>query len=211
MKDQITTSIVSALVGGAVAAIAIFAVKGNESKFDTLEVGSLKVTKDFTMHPDKAEAPLVVIKDGGTVTSGALIANHLMANQVSGSVLVANRLFTTPDNLANTPMNQWRFFTEMGASPTAGGELIVRSPQGAFIAGNPAVENGQFVRVGFDANDLVQVFAANNATKQIAPIAVQQPQQAAAATDQTSATPTDSTAPAAPYDTATAPTGGATR
>lgn len=186
MKEQLMTSVVSALVGGAVAAIAIFSNGGNTSKMDSLEVGSLKVTKELNVQMDNSANPLLMIKDGGTITSGSFIANHVMANQVSGSVLVANRLFTTPDNLAQTPMNQWRFFTEMGASPQAGGELIVRSPNGAFVAGSPGVEQGQFVRVGFNMNDLVEVIAANNVTKAIAPIAVQSPPN----TDATSTTPT---------------------
>ncbi|MDR2705294.1 MAG: hypothetical protein LBC02_05915 [Planctomycetaceae bacterium] len=160
MSDKIVSSLFSALVGGIVGACVVFFLSG-KTKFDSLEVGSLKITKQATLLNTEGKDD-VVIKDGSVLANNVILGKKFIAQQYQGHVFVGNRMFTSPDNLMEKPMDQWKFFTEIGSSDTIGGELIVRSPHGANVVGQP-VNTGTLFRIGFDeGSDSPRAFARSN-------------------------------------------------
>lgn len=173
MSEKIVSAVISALVGGAVGAAVVFFVAG-KSKFETLEVGSLKITKDATLLNAEGKED-VVLKDGSVLANNVILGKKFIGTQYQGHVMVANRMFTSPDDLVATPMESWRFYTEMGASNETGGEVIVRSPSGANVVGQP-VNNGVFLRTGFDKSDNPQLFARVNQNGVTLPVPFMRPQ-----------------------------------
>ncbi|MDR2757682.1 MAG: hypothetical protein LBC20_18480 [Planctomycetaceae bacterium] len=160
MSDKIVSSLFSALIGGIVGACVVFFMSG-KTKFEALEVGSLKITKQATLLNAEGKDD-VVIKEGSVLANNVILGKKFIGTQYQGHVFVGNRIFTSPDDLVGTPMEKWKFFTELGSSEEMGGELIVRSPHGANVVGQP-VNTGALFRVGFDkGNDAPQLFARSN-------------------------------------------------
>jgi hypothetical protein len=160
MSDKIVSSLFSALIGGIVGACVVFFLSG-KTKFDSLEVGSLKITKQATLLNAEGKDD-VVIKEGSVLANNVILGKKFIGTQYQGHVFVGNRIFTSPDDLVGTPMEKWKFFTELGSSEEMGGELIVRSPHGANVVGQP-LNTGALFRVGFDkGNDAPQLFARSN-------------------------------------------------
>ncbi|MDR0336048.1 MAG: hypothetical protein LBI18_03060 [Planctomycetaceae bacterium] len=160
MSDKIVSLLFSALIGGVVGASVVFFMSG-KTKFDSLEVGSLKITKQATLLNTEGKDD-VVIKDGSVLANNVILGKKFIGTQYQGHVFVGNRMFTSPDDLVATPMEQWKFFTEIGSSDKMGGELVVRSPHGANVVGQP-INAGTLFRVGFgENNDAPQLFARSN-------------------------------------------------
>lgn len=159
MSEKIVTSVISALVGGIVGAVVVFSFAGKTS-FDSLEVGKLTIKEEAKVLNEKGEE-MIVMKEGSLLANTAIASNKFIGRQYQGHVFVANRLFTTPDDLNAVPMAQWRFFTEVGSSNERGGEVIVRSPNGATVVGQEA-KQGFLMRTGFDEKDNPQLFAIAN-------------------------------------------------
>jgi hypothetical protein len=165
----------SALIGGIVGECVVFFMSG-KTKFDSLEVGSLKITEQATLFNAKEEKDVVVIKDGSVIVTNAVVGTKFIGHQYQGNVFVGNRLFTSPDDLLNTSMEQWKFFTEIGSSDKAGGELIIRSPRGANIVGKKDLDSGTLFRIGFDEGyDAPRLFAKSNDNGGIAHIGFMPP------------------------------------
>lgn len=177
MSDKIVSSLFSALIGGIVGACVVFFMSG-KTKFDSLEVGSLKITGQATLFNVKEGKEDVVIKDGSVLANNVVLGKKFIGQQYQGHVFVGNRIFTSPDNLVETPMEQWKFFTEIGSSEKMGGELIVRSPHGANVVGQP-VNTGTLFRIGFDENnDSPRAFARSNEDGGILHVGFLAPRQA---------------------------------
>ncbi|GHT31164.1 hypothetical protein FACS189427_00590 [Planctomycetales bacterium] len=176
MSEKLFTSVLSALVGGAVGAAVVFFL-GTKAKFDNLEVGSLKITKQAVL-VDKDGKDDVILRDGSVLANQVVLGKKFIGTQYQGHVFVGNRIFTTPDNLNEKPMEQWRFFTEIGSSNELGGEVIVRSPNGANVVGQD-IKQGWVLRNGFDANNEPGVLAVSNQNKAVArvPFVVPRPNQ----------------------------------
>ncbi|MDR2440082.1 MAG: hypothetical protein LBE12_12040 [Planctomycetaceae bacterium] len=203
MSDKIVSSLFSALIGGIVGACVVFFMSG-KTKFDTLEVGSLKITKLATFLNAEGKDD-VVIKDGSVLANNVVLGKKFIGQQYQGHVFVGNRIFTSPDNLVETPMDKWKFFTEIGSSDEMGGELIVRSPHGANVVGQP-VNTGALFRVGFDkGNDAPQLFARSNENGGILHIPFIRPQPNAETPAPTEGTPATTTPVAAPAETSAIP------
>lgn len=161
MSEKLMNSVVSALVGGAVGAAVVFFMAG-KTTYDSLEVGQLTITKQATLLNAEGKDD-VVIKEGSVLANNVILGKKFIGTQYQGHVFVGNRMFTSPDDLIATPMEQWRFYTELGSSNELGGEMIVRSPKGANVVNKP-IEGGLFFRAGFDQNDGPQIFARVNGT-----------------------------------------------
>ena len=159
MSEKLLSTVVAALVGGIFGAVTVFFFSG-QTKFDNLEVGNLTITGQATLL-DKTGKEDVVLKEGSVLANNVILSKKFIGTQYQGHVFVGNRMFTSPDDLVATPMEQWRFFTEIGSSPEMGGEMIVRSPNGANVVGQP-VNNGVMLRTGFDKDDSPQMFALVN-------------------------------------------------
>jgi len=156
MNDKLMGQIVSALVGGIVGAAVVF-FAGGKTKFESLEVANLKITKTATLVNAEGKED-VVIREGSVLANNVILGKKFIGTQYQGHVFVGNRIFTSPDNLMEKPMDQWRFFTEMGSTLDAGGEMIVRSANGANVVGQP-VNSGVILRAGFNPNNSPELFA----------------------------------------------------
>ncbi|MCL2742591.1 MAG: alanine and proline-rich secreted protein Apa [Planctomycetaceae bacterium] len=167
MSEKLVSSVLSALVGGVVGAAVVFFM-GAKTKFDNLEVAQLKITQQAVL-VDKDGKDDVILKDGSVLANQVVLGKKFIGTQYQGHVFVGNRIFTTPDNLNEKPMDQWRFFTEMGSSNELGGEVIVRSKNGANVVGQE-VTQGWILRNGFDANNEPGVLAVSNQNKAIAKV-----------------------------------------
>ncbi|MDR3196278.1 MAG: hypothetical protein LBU34_00280 [Planctomycetaceae bacterium] len=159
MSEKIVSSLFSALIGGIVGACVVFFMSG-KTKFDALEVGSLKITKQATLFNAEGKED-VIIKEGSVLANNVILGKKFIGTQYQGHVFVGNRIFTSPDDLTLTPMDKWKFFTEIGSSEELGGELIVRSPHGANVVGQP-VNDGILFRAGFAKDDAPQLFVKSN-------------------------------------------------
>jgi len=182
MGEKLTNLVIAALVGGIVGLIGgvIGGSSGSaagKTKMDELEVGVLKITKEAALFNAEGK-PDVVLRDGSILANNVVFGKKFMATQLQGHVIVANRMYTTPYDLMTKPMNEWRFFTELGCSTKTGGELIVRSPNGANMVGRQT-NNGFLFRTGFDENDGPQLFVRSNNNGSIVPMAFEHDQQAA--------------------------------
>ena len=172
MNEKLMNSVVSALVGGIVGAVVVFFV-GSKTKFDSLEVASLRITKEATLLNAEGKDD-VVIREGSVLANNVVLGKKFIGTQYQGHVFVGNRIFTSPDDLVTTPMDRWRFFTEMGSTLDAGGEMIVRSANGANLVGQE-INSGVLFRAGFDVNNTPQLFVRGNETGAIFPVAIMRP------------------------------------
>jgi hypothetical protein len=175
MSEKIVSTLFSAFVGGAVGVCVVFFLP-SKTKFDTLEVGKLTITTQATLLNAEGKDD-VVIKEGSVLANNVILGKKFIGTQYQGHVFVGNRMFTSPDDLVGTPMEQWKFFTEIGSSKEMGGEMIVRSPNGANIVGQP-VNSGVLLRTGFDQGDNPQIFARVNQNNMTLPVPFLRPQQA---------------------------------
>jgi len=170
MKQQgMVNSVMSAIIGGVIGAgVVFFAGTGNNVDLDDLKVANLTVeTLTITGHAelvneiDGEMIPVLALRDGSLMAENVIFARKLVGTQLQGHAIVANRLFTTPDNLFTTPMEQWRFYAEIGSSIEAGGELVVRSAAGPALVNRPTL-GGALLRVGFDTENQPQMLGLSN-------------------------------------------------
>ncbi|MDR3182020.1 MAG: hypothetical protein LBT89_03720 [Planctomycetaceae bacterium] len=150
----------SALVGGAVGAATVFFAGSNQSSLDSLTVGDLTI-KNKAVLLNKEGKEDVVIKEGSVLANNIVLGKKFIGVQYQGEVFVGNRMFTTPDNLKTTPMEQWHFYTEIGSSPEVGGEFLVRGPNGANVVNQQNV-NGITIRTGFNKESMPSIAAVQN-------------------------------------------------
>jgi len=169
MNQGMMNTVVSAIVGGIVGAAVVF-FAGNASDKDTknlkiseLEVAKLTITDQATLL-NKEGNPEVVLKEGSILAEKVILGKKVIARQIQGHAAVVNRLFTTPDDLIATPMENWRFFAEIGSSTEAGGEIVVRSAQGAASVNRPT-NSGALIRMGYDPEHRPQMLALNNVSR----------------------------------------------
>ena len=176
MRQSISPHLISALIGGIVGAFVVLLVTGHLSpeqavhaqneqelptrKFKAIEVEDLVVTNKAVLQNSEGKED-VVIKDGSVLANNVVLGKKFIGTQYQGHVFVANRMFTSPDDLVATPMDQWRFFTECGSTVENGGEIIVRSANGPNIVGKP-INEGLQLRAGFDSDNQPQLFARDN-------------------------------------------------
>ena len=166
MNQGLVNTVVSAIVGGIVGAgVVFFAGNANNKDLANAEMQELKVAKitvtDQLTLLNKEGNPEVVIKDGSILLENVIVAKKVVAKQVQGHALVANRVFATPDDVFTTPMENWRFYAEIGSSHDAGGEIVVRNAAGPASVNRPT-NSGALLRMGFDPETRPQVLALNN-------------------------------------------------
>ena len=168
MREKIINSLISACVGGVVAfCVALgFNNPGTDSRHETLSVKSLEVADSITIKsPQNGEEAIVLRNDGLIFSKNKVVAEHFLAKQFSGHLLVGNRVLVSPNDLVNSPTESLEFLGELGINRSTGsGELIVRSPSGGNAVGKGAV-NGQLAQIGFDQNDMLQFIVFDNAKK----------------------------------------------
>ena len=169
MNQGMVNTVIGAVVGGIIGAGVVF-FAGNSSKahYENMTVGDLTVTGmvQLVTEVDGEQIPMLVLRDGSLMAENVIFARKLVGTQLQGHAIVANRLFTTPDNLFTTPMEQWRFFAEIGASSDAGGELVIRSAAGPAMVNHPT-RMGSLIRVGFDTENGPQIFGMRNVDRSI--------------------------------------------
>ena len=174
MNDKIVTAVIAGLIGGIFGACAVLFFSG-KTTFEHLEVGNLTITRQATLL-DKDGKDDIVLKEGSVLANNLILGKKFIGTQYQGRVFVGNHIFTSPDDLVATPMEQWRFFTEIRSSNDTGGEMIVRSPNGANTVGQP-VNNGSLLRTGFNNNDQPQMFFHVNQSGLRVPVAFAVPDQ----------------------------------
>ncbi|GHT46940.1 hypothetical protein FACS189454_08850 [Planctomycetales bacterium] len=177
-----TNTLFSALVGGVVGASVVFFTAGNHKSFDNLTVGELTITGQAKLLNKDGKTDDIVFKEGSVLAKNLVVGNKFVGTQYQGKVFVANRMFTTPDDVLGVPMEQWKFFTEIGSSNEMGGEMIVRSATGGAFVNKPN-EDGIVLRTGFNQKSSPQIVVVKN-TKDRAfvagvPFGVPQQQQTA--------------------------------
>ena len=128
-----------------------------------LEVAKLTITDQATLL-NKEGNPEVVLKEGSILAENVIFGKKVIARQIQGHAAVFNRMFATPDDLFATPMESWRFLAEIGSSVESGGEIVVRSAQGAASVNRPT-NNGALFRMGYDPEHRPQILALNNASR----------------------------------------------
>ena len=162
MNQGMVNTVISAVVGGIVGAGVVFFTGGTGKN---LELAELKVDKltitDVATVLNKEGLPEVMLQNGSVLAENVVLAKKMIARQVQSHAMVANRVFATPDNLVETPMEQWKFYAELGASTDAGGEIVVRSATGPASV-NKATTNGSLFRMGYDPELRPQMLAINN-------------------------------------------------
>lgn len=164
MNQGVMNTVVSAIVGGVVGAAVVFFAggKGDVKDFsvENLKVAKLTITDHaFLLNKEGKEA--VALKDGSVVAESLVVGHKFVGTQFQGKVMVANRMLTTPDDVLFAPIDKWRFYTELGSSIQAGGELVVRSAAGPLLA-NQKVTNGALFRMGFDTESRPQMLGLYN-------------------------------------------------
>ena len=200
MNQGMVNTVVSAIVGGIVGAgVVFFAGNANDKdlksvKMEEITVGKLIITDQATLL-NKEGNPEVVLKDGSVLVENVILGKKIVAKQMQGHAIVGNRLFITPDDLIATPMENWRFYAEIGSSLEEGGEIVVRSIQGPSVIGKPTI-GGALFRMGYDPEQRPQMLAMHNPSR--SPMAInfelsemqkQQLMSAAAANQQVMAQP----------------------
>ena len=174
MNQGMVNTVIAAIVGGVVGAgVVFFADTGSKVDFANLElekltVAHLAITSEATLLNGEGNTT-VALRDGSVMAENLVVAHRLAGHQMQGHVFVANRFFCTPDNVFNTPINNWRFFAEIGASPEVGGEIVVRSAGGPALV-DRATSGGAFLRAGFDTESQPQIVALQNLTGSVLPI-----------------------------------------
>ena len=189
MRKRIPDHFLSAMIGGVVGAVVVLFATGQmpaimetvyaqaerasvpdvtNGKFKTLEVEELIITRQAKLL-NEAGQPELFIRDGSILAEKKILGNKLVGQQIQGHAIVANRMFATPDNLVHTPMEEWRFFAELGASTDSGGEIVVRSIDGPASVGRPTRE-GSLLRMGHDPEQRPQILAIQNSDRNQVPI-----------------------------------------
>ena len=193
MRNIFSSHLFSSLIGGIVGAAVVLFATGHMSavfptmgiahaqyvpggpasppsgKFKELEVEKLIITGRAEFRNEEG-APEVVITDGSIISENTITARRLVGTQIQSHVIVGNRIFATPDNLFTTPMEQWRFFAEVGASAEAGGEVVVRCAGGGCSLVNGSPREGAFIRAGFDTENQPQIIPMRNSDRNLLPI-----------------------------------------
>ena len=173
MKHGMTNTVISAIIGGIVGAGVVFFAGGSKVDLKDVKMENLKVTNltvsNQALFLNKEEQPELAIREGSILANNVIVAKKFVGQQLQGHAIVANRVFTTPDDLMNTPMQNWRFFAELGSSVEAGGELVVRSAAG-YASVDKATSGGALLRAGFDTDSKPQVVAVSNLTRSVMPI-----------------------------------------
>jgi len=169
MNQGMMNTVISAIVGGIVGAgVVFFAGNTNDKDLKNLKIQELEVAKltitDHATLLNKEGNPEVVIKEGSLLAENVVLGKKMIARQIQGHAIVGNRVFTTPDDLIATPMENWRFFAEIGSSLEAGGEIVVRSAQGAATVNRPT-NNGALFRMGYDPEHRPQMLALHNVNR----------------------------------------------
>jgi hypothetical protein len=171
MNQKMMNTVLSAVVGGVVGAAVVFFAGGTskmvdlkEMELDSLRVGTLTITKEANLLDKEGKQPELVIRDGSVLAENVVLAKKIIGRQMQGHAIVANRVFTTPDDLIATPMENWRFFAEIGSSIEAGGEIVVRNAAGPASVNRPTT-NGALFRVGYDPEQRPQILALQNANR----------------------------------------------
>ena len=174
MNQGMMNTVVSAIVGGVVGASVVFFAGGSgkmdlkDVSMENLRVAKLTITDEAVLVAkiDDKEVPVVGLKEGNIFADNVVIAKKFVGRQLQGHAIVANRVFTTPDDLMTVPMEQWKFFAEIGSSSEHGGEIVVRSAQGAAMVGKPTT-GGAMLRAGFDTESNPQIVALQNLTRNV--------------------------------------------
>ena len=170
--NQGMSTVVSAVVGGIVGAAVVF-FAGGKGDTKNLNVENLKVSKltvtDQAALLNKEGKEEVVIKEGSVFAENLVLGRKFIGTQFQGHAMVANRVYATPDNLFTTPMEQWRFYAELGASKDAGGEMVVRSIAGPALVNRPTTDGALF-RMGFDTESRPQILGISNPDRSPVPI-----------------------------------------
>lgn len=174
MREKILHLLISAFVGGFVAIAIVFWHTPKTPRFDKLEVGTLVVTDQLSMRDRNATDDEILMKSGSIMLQNKVVASQFLGTQMAASVFVGNRMYTTPNNLFATPISEWKFFTELGSDPQCGGELLVRSSKGGSGV-RAEINEGLYLKMGFDAQENLMVFAQNNASSIPLPIVRRQP------------------------------------
>ncbi|MDR0520759.1 MAG: hypothetical protein LBH00_02775, partial [Planctomycetaceae bacterium] len=169
MNQGIVNTVISAVIGGVVGAAVMFFGGSSSPKYKELTVGKLVIEEQATLKNSKDGKDDVVIKEGSVLANNVVLGKKFIGTQFQGHVFVANRMLTTPDDLIAAPMDKWRFCTEIGSSSVAGGEIVVRSADGAAFVGQKIV-NGVLIRTGFDEESNPQIWAFQNANKQFSKV-----------------------------------------
>ena len=172
MNQGMVNTVISAIVGGVVGACVVFFAGSTGGKMDpnvtSLELVELKIDKltitDHAAVLNKEGTPEVILKDGSVLAENVVLAKKMIARQLQAHAMVANRVFATPDDLVQTPMEQWKFYAEIGASTDAGGEIVVRSANGPASI-NKATTSGSLFRMGYDPEFRPQMLALNNVNR----------------------------------------------
>jgi len=164
MNQGMMNTVLSAIVGGVIGAGVVFFAGGkvdlNNLELENLTVANLTLTTQAVLLNEQG-APELFIRDGSILAERVILGNKLVAQQLQGHAIVGNRVFVTPDNLVHTPMEEWRFFAELGASTDLGGEIVVRSIAGPASVGRP-VTTGALLRTGFTPEGGPQILALHN-------------------------------------------------
>ena len=171
MNQGMMNMVVSAIVGGIVGAGVVFFAGNKDMKnleLEDLRVANLTITKQARLLNAEGN-PELFIHDGSVLAEKVILGNKLVGQQLQAHAMVANRFFATPDNLVHTPMEQWRFYAEIGASTEAGGEIVVRDVRGPASVGK-ATTTGALIRTGFTPEGFPQTLAIHNANRSALPI-----------------------------------------
>jgi len=171
MNQKMMHTVVSAVVGGVIGAGVVFFAGGSnhvadlkDMELDSLRVGTLTITQEANLLDKEGKQPELVIRDGSILAENVVLGKKVIARQMQGHAIVANRVFTTPDDLIATPMENWRFFAEIGSSIEAGGEIVVRNAAGPASVNRPTT-NGALFRLGYDPEQRPQILALQNANR----------------------------------------------
>jgi hypothetical protein len=193
-QGMMMNTIVSAIIGGVIGAGVVFLglPKDNTGDLKQLTVADLKVDKiTITQQAsllNKEGKEDVVLKDGSVLAENVILGKKFIGRQFQGHAIVANRVFTTPDDLIATPMEQWRFFAEIGSSADAGGEIVVRSAAGAASVNKPT-NGGALIRAGFNPEAQPQILALENASRSALQLSYQLSEQQKQMLSNSAATP----------------------
>ena len=175
MNQGMMNTVISAIVGGVVGAGVVFFGASKDATGDlkdlsvaNLKVENLTITKQAVLLNAEGKEEFV-LKEGSVLAENVILGKKFIGRQFQGHAIVANRVFTTPDDLIATPMEQWRFFAEIGSSIEAGGEVVVRSATGAASVNRPT-NGGALLRTGFDPESRPQILALQNQDRSPMPI-----------------------------------------
>jgi len=167
MNQGMMNTVISAIVGGVIGAGVVFfgATKDASGDLKDLSVANLKVenltiTKQALLLNAEGKEE-VVLKEGSVLAENVILGKKFIGRQFQGHAIIANRVFTTPDDLIATPMENWRFFAEIGSSADTGGEIVVRSAAGPASVNRPT-SGGALLRAGFDPEARPQILALQN-------------------------------------------------